>query len=137
MRRWIITPVAMSACFFSAAAPAQSSRVSRAIPGYDCMTLNITDAEAGDFHFHVPFYSQPSATAPVTGYASSQVAVRQPRHLVAGYTEALFPTGSPVWIKSDRLRLYHSNLDPTARCVPAMLSGGRIGFSYSHGPSNN
>jgi hypothetical protein len=30
------------------------------------------------------------------------------------------------------LRPYHSLGDPTAKCVPAMLSNGKPGFDYTH-----
>ncbi len=133
MRRLIAPCVAVSGALFSGLALAQGTSGAKPLNGYTCMSLNITDAQAHDFHYHVPFYAKPSSTSDVVGYASSQVAVRVPAHTVDGFTEALFPTGAAVWIQSTLLRPYHSTLDPTARCVPTILANGRVGFSYPHG----
>jgi hypothetical protein len=96
------------------------------------MTLNITDAQAQDFKFHVPFYSAPDLSSQTVGFAGSQVAVREPTHEVNGFLEALFPTGAKVWVAANYLRPYHSTLDPTAKCIPVIMANGRQGFSYPH-----
>jgi hypothetical protein len=133
MRGLITSVVVATLAFSSGLAQAQGTQSAKSLSGYACMSLNITDEQANDFHFHVLFYAKPNAHASVVGYASSQVAVRMPVHTVDGFTEALFPTGEVGWIQSTLLRPYHSKLDPTARCVPTMLANGRIGFSYPHG----
>ncbi|WP_158931450.1 hypothetical protein [Acidisphaera sp. S103] len=94
--------------------------------------LNITVAQAMDPTFHLPYYSQPSATSPVAGYASAQVAVKAPVHDVNGFDEAMFPNGGTVWIQASLLKDYHSLGDPTAKCVPVLMSNGRQGFDYPH-----
>lgn len=133
MHRLITLWTAMGLALSSGPAFAQGTSGARPLTGYACMSLNITDAQAQDFHYHVSFYAKPSLNSEVVGFASSQVAIRVPAHTVEGFTEALFPTGAAVWIQSALLRPYHSKLDPTARCVPAILKNGRVGFSYPHG----
>jgi hypothetical protein len=81
---------------------------------------------------HVPFHSAPDASSQTVGFAGSQVAVRYPTHEVNGFLEALFPTGSTAWIAADLVRPYHSNLDPTAKCIPVIMANGKQGFSYPH-----
>ena len=102
------------------------------LPGYQCMMLNITEQQSMDPTFHVPVRAQPSASAQVVGTAGSVVIVRAPAKPVNGFLEMLFPDGRPVWIASDAVRPYHSLGDPNAKCVPEILSNGRIGFG-SHG----
>jgi hypothetical protein len=116
----------------STQAHAQRPHVVRDLPGYTCKMLNITVAQAMDPTFHLPYYSQPSATSPVAGYASAQVAVKAPVHDVNGFDEAMFPNGGTVWIQASLLKDYHSLGDPTAKCVPVLMSNGRQGFDYPH-----
>ena len=133
MRRFVIPVAAFVVALTPSFASAQGASDGRPLQGYACMSLKITDEQAHDFNYHVSFYTAPSLSAHVAGYASSQVAVRQPAHIVGDFTEALFPTGAKVWIQSDLLRPYHSSLDPSARCVPTILVNGRVAFSYPHG----
>jgi hypothetical protein len=130
--RPLIMSLTAAACFNAAVCVAQNTRTIRQLPGYTCMTLNITDAQAQDFKFHVPFHSAPDASSQTVGFAGSQVAVRYPTHEVNGFLEALFPTGSTAWIAADLVRPYHSNLDPTAKCIPVIMANGKQGFSYPH-----
>jgi len=102
------------------------------LPGYQCMMLNITEQQSMDPTFHVLVRAQPSASAHVVGTAGSVVIVRVPPKPVNGFLEMLFPDGREVWIAADAVRPYHSLGDPNAKCVPEILSNGRIGFG-SHG----
>jgi hypothetical protein len=115
------------------AAWAAGPKIVGPLPGYKCMMLNLTGEQFMDPGTHIPFRSQPSDTAEIAGYASAQVAVKEPVHQVNGYVQARFPTGGNVWIKSSSLAPYHSLGDPTARCVPVMMSNGRSGFDYPRG----
>ena len=131
MRHYMFA-IAVAACFsFSGAAMAEGLHVVRALPGYTCMMLNVTQQQSMDFSFHVPVRATPSSVAPVVGNALGVVAVRDPLQQVNGFVEALFPTGQTVWIAAIMLRPYHSLGDPTAKCVPAMLSNGKPGFDYT------
>ena len=98
------------------------------LPGYQCMMLNITEQQSMDPTFHVPVRAQPSASARVVGTAGSVVIVRVPAKPVNGFLEMLFPDGRQVWIAAEAVRPYHSLGDPNAKCVPEILSNGRIGF---------
>jgi hypothetical protein len=130
--RLLISALAAAACLNATVCVAQTARAVQPLPGYACMTLNITDAQAQDFKFHVPFYSAPDSSSRAVGFAGSQVAIRNPTHEINGFVEALFPTGVTVWIAANYLRPYHSALDPTAKCVPVIMANGRQGFSYPH-----
>jgi hypothetical protein len=99
------------------------------LPGYQCMVLNLSEKEAMDFNFHVPVRAEPVAGAPAVGWAGAIVAVRDPRHVVNGFAEALFPTGATVWIASNMLRPYQS---PGVKCVPSLMSNGKPGFAFPH-----
>jgi hypothetical protein len=103
------------------------------LPGYSCVVLNLTSRQIMDPNVHIPFRSAPSDSAPVVGFASAQVAIKMPRHEINGYLQARFLTGAKVWIKADLVRPYHSLGDPSAKCVPVIMSNGRSGFDYPHG----
>jgi hypothetical protein len=130
--RLLMTTLAAAAYFNATVCVAQTTRTARSLPSYVCMSLNITDAQAQDFKFHVPFYSAPDSSSRAVGFAGSQVAVRYPTHEVNGFVEALFPSGATAWIAVNYVRPYHSALDPTAKCVPVIMANGRQGFSYPH-----
>jgi hypothetical protein len=108
---------------------AQGFHAVRPLPGYRCMVLNLTEQQTMDVNFHVPVRAAPSVNAAKVGWAGGTVAVRDPLHVVNGFAEALFPTGTTVWIASDMLRPYSS---PGARCVPSLMSNGKPGFAYPH-----
>ena len=97
----------------------------RPIDGYVCMRLNVTEAEVlnphgtGIFILVAPRPDAAHGTA-----ASSVVLVREPQHRVDGYLEVLQLTGQPGWIAADKVRPF----DKMTRCVPSVLSNGRIGF---------
>ena len=97
----------------------------RPIDGYVCMKLNVTEAEVlnprgtGIFILTAP---RPDAAHGTT--AASVVLVRDPQNRVDGYLEVLQLTGQPGWIAADKVKPF----DKITRCVPSMLSNGRIGF---------
>ena len=113
----------------TSAAVAETLRAVSPLPGYKCMVLNLSEEQAKDFNVHVPVRAQPAANAPEVGWAAATVAVRDPLHVVNGFTEALFPTGATVWIASNMLRPYS---DSHAKCVPSLMSNGKPGFAYPH-----
>jgi hypothetical protein len=108
---------------------AEALRAVSPLPGYTCMVLNLSEQQALDFNAHVPVRAEPSVNAPEVGWAAATVAVRDPLHVVSGFTETLFPTGATVWIASNMLRPYR---DPSAKCVPSLMSNGKPGFAYPH-----
>lgn len=102
------------------------------IPGYVCMDLNITDAQAHDFHFEVPIRSTPDARSQVIQNAGGTFAMRSPRHEVGGFVEILTVNRSIGWISAQYVKPYFAPLDPTAKCFPVLSPAGRVMFSYSH-----
>jgi hypothetical protein len=97
----------------------------REIPGYKCMKLNLTEKQALDFSGAslVWILTAPEAHAPRGTWAAAVVFVRTPEHLVNGYLEVLQETGKPGWIEAEKVKPY----DPNARCVPSVMSNGKIG----------
>jgi hypothetical protein len=126
------TLVVVMCIAFSGAGVAQPAHPMRPLAGYKCMMLNLTEQQYLDPTVRVWVRAQPSPDAPKVGWAATNVAVRDPLHMVDGFTEALFPDGRTVWIESRMLRPYHSLGDPTAQCVPYLMSNGRLGFTRPH-----
>ena len=121
---------AFAVATFAGLSGTEAAQPVQPIPGFQCMTLNLTEQQMADPSVDIPVRSAPSPTAPQVGSASAQVAVRMPMKSVNGFSESLFPTGATVWIETKMLRPYRSISDPTARCVPVIMSNGRPGFTY-------
>lgn len=130
MTKSTLTIVAPALLGIVAPAYAQRLHVVRAIPGYRCMSLNLTESQLLNNSAPVPVRSAPSSSAPQVGVAGATVAVASPLHPVNGYLQMMFPNGAKVWIAADRLRPWRSPSNPQARCTPALLSNGKPGFDY-------
>ncbi len=130
----LIRGVAVAALGLSAVSgvSAQGITAVRPLSGYMCMMLNLTEQQSMDPSVSIPVRSRPSDTAPVVGSAPATIAVREPPKPINGYLEALFPTGQRVWIAANSVRPYHSLGDPTAKCIPAVMSNGKPGFLHPH-----
>lgn len=102
------------------------------IPGYSCMGLNITDAQAHDFNFEVPIRITPNNNSQVLEVASGTFPMRMPRHEVGGFVEVLTSSAKAGWIAARYVRPYFAPLDPSAKCFPVLSPSGRVTFSYSH-----
>jgi hypothetical protein len=113
-------------------ASAQGLRAVRPLDGWACMKLNLTEQQSLDPSVHVIVRAAPSATAAQAGWAAMTVAVRSPIQEVNGYQEMLFPNGKHTWIATKDIVPWSSLSDPTARCVPSMMSNGKPGFAYPH-----
>jgi hypothetical protein len=99
----------------------------RQLPGYHCMMLNLTERAAADPNISVQILGAPSAQATPIGTASAVVIV-QNAGPVNGYLHMLMPNGNQGWIAQHAVKPYRAEANPSARCVPEILSNGRIGF---------
>lgn len=118
-----IALVCLAACI-GIAAHAQGIQVVRPLQGFVCKKLNITEREAMSPNgAGVSIHTAPAATAPVAALAPSVLFVRSPEHVVAGYVEVMRLDGQLGWIEQSRVKPF----DPMARCVPSLMSNGRIG----------
>ena len=107
--------------------PAHAQRVYAVHPieGYGCARLNATDAQMmNPKGTGIVIREAPSPTAPVGTTAPGVVFIRTPSHVIGGYAEVLQLNGRPGWIEERNLKPF----DPNARCVPAVMSNGRIGI---------
>ena len=102
------------------------------MPGWSCKMLNLTEKQLMDFSVHVPVRASASLDAPVVGYASETVAVKDGSQTETGFTQALFPTGRPVWIATDMLKDWHAAANPSSKCSPVLKANGKPGFTYTH-----
>jgi hypothetical protein len=94
------------------------------LDGYGCAWLNATEAQMRNPKgTGIVIREAPDPAAPVGTTAPGLVFVRTPAHVVGGFAEVLQLNGKPGWIETRNLKPY----DPNARCVPSMMSNGRIG----------
>ncbi len=100
------------------------------LPGYSCMTLNLTEDQARDFNALPPVMQQPSPTATKLGVAGAIVMTVDPVRVTNGYVPVLMPDGRPGWVQADRLHPYRNARNPSVRCVPSTMSNGKPGFAF-------
>src|SRR5690242_11441299 len=99
----------------------------RVIPGYVCMSLNLTEQQMMNPSMRVPIKSAPSSSAMTTGYASSIVIARSPMHEDQGFVEVLQLDGREGWIAARDVRPWKNPGPSNQRCFPAVMSNGRVG----------
>ncbi len=119
----IIVAVLLAAMALAVAAAAPPTVV-RPLPGFVCMKLSLTEAQALDPRGSgIYIRLQPDDNAPVGRLAPSVVFARTPAHVEHGYLEVVQITGKPGWIRQSQVR----PMAPTERCVPSVMSNGYIG----------
>ncbi len=99
-----------------------------AVPTLSCMSLKVTDQQAMDPSFVVPFYKGPSERTPVVGRASSVVLVKKPVVEKDGFIAAVLFNGVPGWVSAATLGPWHTMDGSSGRCIPSRMSDGSIGF---------
>jgi hypothetical protein len=102
----------------------------RALEGYACMSLNLTEEEMWQESAFPPVLQQPSASSQQIGLTGASVAVASPMVIVNGYARMLFKLGQEGWIAANMLRPYKVPGKPKAICIPSLMSNGRLGFDY-------
>lgn len=117
--------LAILACtLIASAAHADRPRVVRPLDGYVCARLNATEAQMLNPNGPgIYILAEPRPNAAPLVMAPGIVFARTPAHTVGGFTEVLTVNNAPGWIASDKIRPF----DATARCVPSLMSNGRIG----------
>jgi hypothetical protein len=93
------------------------------------MSLKMTDAQAMDPSFVVPFRGAPSKTSPVVGRAAATVLARSPLVERNGFLEAVLFNGRVGWIAADAVRPWTNLGGNGQRCVPSRMSDGSLGFA--------
>ncbi|MDJ0390183.1 hypothetical protein QMO56_18900 [Roseomonas sp. E05] len=111
---------------------AQPLRAIRPLSGYSCMALNLTEQQMFDPSAVPPVMAEPSPTARRIGSAGAIVITADPLRSQNGYVAMMMPDGKHGWIAADKLKPYRSAANPTARCIPSMMSDGRPGFTFQH-----
>ncbi|MGI4802253.1 MAG: hypothetical protein ACRYG8_51105 [Janthinobacterium lividum] len=104
----------------------------RPLNGYICKMLNITEQQALSPTPVVRLKTGPSPTAADAGWAPLTVAVAQSVSPENGYVQVMTLGGKTAWIAGDKVAEWHSKGDPSGTCTPAIMSNGRVGFSYGH-----
>jgi hypothetical protein len=107
---------------------AQGVHVTRPLPGYQCMSLNLSEAQMESNTVQVPILAQPTKTGRPVGTAASVVLAKSPLHEVSGYAEIMRLDGHPGWVAGSYLKPWRSLDGSPGECVPAVMSNGRYGF---------
>ena len=116
----------LAALLALAAAPALAygPEVVRPLGGLVCTRLVATERQMLDPRGTGIFIlAAQRPDAPRLTSAPSVVFAKAPAHVVAGYAEVVTINGEPGWIEVGKVKPF----DPSTRCVPSLMSNGRIG----------
>jgi hypothetical protein len=117
---------------FVLAGSAHALTAVRPIEGYVCMNLKWTGTEEDmwDETKMPSVYAGPSASSKRIGSVGATAIVASPLHVEHGFAEILHLNGKKAWIQADLLLPYSVPGKANARCVPSIMSDGRIGMSH-------
>lgn len=132
MKNVLLPMMAMASLLIASAAHAQGLHAVKPLSGYQCEMLNLTEQQMMSRRTRVPVREAPRDSARVVGIAPATVAINDQVPAQNGYLQAINAAGRSVWIAADIVKPYHSEGDPTAKCVPSVMSNGMIGFDYPH-----
>lgn len=123
LRKLVCTTIA-------AVSVAASAQASRPMPGYQCLSLNMTPAQAADRNFMLTVRRGPSDQAPVLGTEGALLIAADPVVQQNGYSQIIRIDGSVGWVPTSSTKPWHSpNPVSNARCYPEILDNGRVGFT--------
>lgn len=111
-------------------AAAQGLRAVQPLSGYSCMSVNLTQEQMMDFNAVPPVMAAPRPDAAKIGETSSVVIVASPVHSDNGFVSMLMLDGRPGWVQGSKLKPYRNASNPSVRCVPSMMSNGKLGFAF-------
>jgi hypothetical protein len=126
-KKWILFAALAAVGMSPISSKAAPLTVVRAEPGLSCMLLDNQDLAATVQSQLPPIRSAPSPSAPMIGYPSEIVLVRDPLQEQAGYVAVVRMNGQAGWIEADKLQTWHSMNGRPGKCVPSLLSNGRVG----------
>lgn len=126
-RTWIVLAAFVAISATSTASEAAGVTVLHSEPGLTCMLLDDQDLQATVQSQLPPIRSAPSPNAPMVGYPSEIVLVRDPLEEQAGYVAVVRINGQPGWIAADKLQPWHAMNGRPGKCIPSLLSNGRLG----------
>jgi len=109
---------------------AQGLRAVAPLKGYSCMALNLTEEEMMRESSSPIIRLAPSPSAAPIGRAAAQVITVDPVRSQNGYVAVLTLDGKPGWVEANKIKPYRSVSNPSARCVPSMMSNGQPGFAF-------
>jgi hypothetical protein len=98
-------------------------------PGLACMSLDSQAMQATQQSDLPAVLAAPSPTATHLGYPTEIVFVTWPLVERNGYVQMERINGQVGWIAANRLQPWHPLNGGNAKCVPSIMSNGRLGTS--------
>ena len=107
-----------------------SAYASQPLPGYQCLALNMTPAQAADPNFVLTVRRGPSDQAPVLGTVGALLIAANPVVQQNGYIQITRADSSVGWVPASSAKPWRSpNPASNARCYAEILDNGRVGFT--------
>lgn len=128
MQRFILAAVVAGGL----AGSADAVTAVRPIEGYVCMNLKLNDPEKDvwDESKLPSVFTDPSTSSKKLGYVGVTAIVASPLNIVNGFAEILHLNGQKGWVEAALLKPYKVPGKPRAKCIPSILSNGRIGMAH-------
>lgn len=109
-------------------ARAQGLHAVRPVPGYQCMSLNLSEQQMEDRSLVVPVLAGPSKGAQVVGRAPAVIFAGVPPREVNGYVQVLRFNKQTGWMEASFLKAWRNPGSSGQQCVPSFMSNGSLGI---------
>ena len=129
LRKLLGSALIVAACVAALGVHAQNLTALHPLSGYECMELNLKPQQMMDPNALVPILAKPAASSPLVGYASATViaSISPPTD---GFQHVLRLDGTQGWIDSRYLKPWTNPSGNGQKCVPSVMSNGRLGFDF-------
>ncbi len=125
-----IATILLVLCSVSRAVQADELHAIRPIPGNVCMKLALPPGQASDPKNGIPIRDIPSSSGNIVGWAPSVIIAPAAQQPTDGFIQVLFPDGHRGWVQAVALKPWSDPYSPNSRCVPSLMSNGRIAFDF-------
>jgi len=102
----------------------------RPLPGFICMQFALSPNQVGNPNVSVPVRDTPSMSSHVSSLAPSVIVAPVPQQPTDGFFRILLPDGQGGWVPATAVRPWKSPTNPNRRCIPSVMSNGRVGFDF-------
>lgn len=102
----------------------------RPIAGHICMQFALLPNQVGNPNINVPVRDTPSMSSQVSSLAPSILVAPAPQQPTDGFLQIVLPDGQRGWVPATAVRPWKSPTNPSRRCIPSVMSNGRVGFDF-------
>lgn len=125
-----LATVCLTLAGISGLAHAEDYHAARPLPGYMCMQFALLPNQVGNPNVNVPVRDAPSMSSHVSSLAPSIIIAPASQQPTDGFFQILLPDRQRGWVPATAVRPWKSPTNPSRRCIPSVMSNGRVGFDF-------